>query len=68
MQDSWNGEDKKIRKPASNKTRRFDADDLKGKPLPKQKRKARLSWKIQKYQLEQMDINDLKNYITETEY
>jgi hypothetical protein len=48
--------------------RRFDFDDIKGKPPTKGKGKTRVTWRSRKVELEQMDIEDLRDYVLETEY
>ncbi len=46
----------------------FDYDELELKATRKGRGKTRVSWKNKKVELEHMDIEDLKEYILETEY
>lgn len=68
MSESWKGEDRRSKKyPPHRKARRFAFDENDDRPA-KKKNKGRESWKSRKTELKNMDIDDLKDYIEESEY
>ena len=68
MSESWNSEERKPKKYSPHgKTRRFRLNEADDKP-GKKKQKNRESWKIRKTELQNMDIDDLRDYIEESEY
>jgi hypothetical protein len=50
------------------KSRRFQIDDLEKQPKLRSKRRKRNSWRCKKTELEQMSIDDLRDYISDTEH
>lgn len=68
MSEIWKGEDRRNKKYSPHrKARRFKIDENDDRPA-KKKGKGRESWKARKTELKNMDIDDLKDYIEESEY